>query len=174
MKKILFETHHLYYLPNFLPIINSLKSRGGYKIFMSMPQYMQDRERNLFYNAANDIGLELIKTDLEEDRIDNIKSKNFDVIIVGNVGQLSKIVSESTIAVMVYHGIGLKQSYYNDIDSRIDIRAVESELRYETLTAQGHQNLALTGFTKLDPLFSINEEERIFTKNYKSTSKYIM
>ena len=49
MKKILFETHHLYYLPNFLPIINSLKSRGGYKIFMSMPQYMQDRERNLFY-----------------------------------------------------------------------------------------------------------------------------
>ena len=164
MKKILFETHHLYYLPNFLPIINSLKSRGGYKIFMSMPQYMQDRERNLFYNAANDIGLELIKTDLEEDRIDNIKSKNFDVIIVGNVGQLSKIVSESTIAVMVYHGIGLKQSYYNDIDSRIDIRAVESESRYETLTAQGHQNLALTGYTKLDPLFSMNEEETIVTK----------
>ena len=101
MKKILFETHHLYYLPNFLPIINSLKSRGGYKIFISMPQYMQDRERNLFYNAANDIGLDLIKTDLEEERIDSIKSKNFDVIIVGNVGQLTKIVSESTIAVMV-------------------------------------------------------------------------
>ena len=50
-------------------------------------------------------------------------------MIVGNVGQLTKIVSESTIAVMVYHGIGLKQSYYNDIDSRIDIRAVESESR---------------------------------------------
>ena len=108
MKKILFETHHLYYLPNFLPIIESLKLRGGYEIFVSMPQYMQERERNLFYNAANDIGLELIKTELEEDRIEKIKSKNFDVIIVGNVGQLTKIVSESTIAVMVYHGIGSK------------------------------------------------------------------
>ena len=129
-----------------------------------MPQYMQKRERNLFYNAANDIGLELIKTELEENRIENIKSKNFDVIIVGNVGQLTKIVSESTIAVMVYHGIGLKQSYYNDIDSRIDIRAVESESRYKTLTAQGHQNLALTGYTKLDPLFSVNEQEKLVTK----------
>ena len=83
MKKILFETHHLYYLPNFLPIIDSLRLRGGYEIFVSMPQYMQERERDLFYNAANDIGLELIKTELEEDRIENIKSKNFDVIIVG-------------------------------------------------------------------------------------------
>ena len=164
MKKILFETHHLYYLPNFLPIIESLRLRGDYEIFVSMPQYMQERERNLFYNAANDIGLELIKTESEEDRIDNIKSKNFDVMIVGNVGQLTKIVSESTVAVMVYRGIGLKQSYYNDIDSRIDIRAVESESRYKTLTAQGHQNLALTGYTKLDPLFTVNEQEKLVTK----------
>jgi CDP-glycerol glycerophosphotransferase (TagB/SpsB family) len=80
------------------------------------------------------------------------------------VGQLRKIVSESTIAVMVYHGIGLKQSYYNDIDQRIDIRAVESEDRYNKLKDQGHENLALTGYTKLDPFFSYNDQEKNNTK----------
>ena len=65
---------------------------------------------------------------------------------------------------MVYHGIGLKQSYYNDIDQRINIRAVESEARYNKLKNQGHQNLALTGYTKLDPFFSYNDQEKNNTK----------
>jgi len=53
---------------------------------------------------------------------------------------------------MVYHGIGLKKSYYNDIDSRIDLRSVESKTRMLELKEHGHQNLVLTGFTKCDPL----------------------
>ena len=164
MKKILFETHHLYYLPNFIPIIEALRSRGGYDIYVSMPQYMQERERKLCYGACSSMKIQVINADLEATRIEEIKSTNFDVIVVGNVGQLRKIVSESTIAVMVYHGIGLKQSYYNDIDQRIDIRAVESEDRYNKLKDQGHQNLALTGYTKLDPFFSYNDQEKNNTK----------
>jgi CDP-glycerol glycerophosphotransferase (TagB/SpsB family) len=164
MKKILFETHHLYYLPNFIPIIEALRSKGGYDIYVSIPQYMQERERELCYGACSSMGIQVINADLEATRVEEIKSANFDVIVVGNVGQLRKIVSESTIAVMVYHGIGLKQSYYNDIDQRIDIRAVESEARYNKLKDQGHQNLALTGYTKLDPLFSYNDQEKNNTK----------
>jgi len=164
MKKILFETHHLYYLPNFIPIIEALRSKGGYDIYVSMPKYMQERERELCYGACSSMGIQVINADLEATRVEEIKSANFDVIVVGNVGQLRKIVSESTIAVMVYHGIGLKQSYYNDIDQRIDIRAVESEARYNKLKDQGHQNLALTGYTKLDPFFSYNDQEKNNTK----------
>ena len=160
MRKILFETHHLYYLPNFIPIIKTLTSRGGYDIYISMPQYMQERELGLFYTACSLMPLKIIKADIEDERVEKIKSSKFDVIIVGNVGQLKKIVSDSTIAVMVYHGIGLKQSYYNDIDQRIDIRAVESEARYNRLRDQGHQNLVLTGYTKLDPLFLSNRNEK--------------
>ena len=164
MKKILFETHHLYYLPNFIPIIEALRSKGGYDIYDSIPQYMQERERKLCYDACSSMEIQVINADLEATRIEEINSANFDVIVVGNVGQLRKIVSESTIAVMVYHGIGLKQSYYNDIDQRIDIRAVESEARYNKLKDQGHQNLALTGYTKLDPFFSYNDQEKNITK----------
>ena len=164
MKKILFETHHLYYLPNFIPIIEVLRSRGGYDIYVSMPQYMQERERKLFYDACSSMEIQVIKAALEATRKEKIKSANFDVIVVGNVGQITKIVSEPTIAVMVYHGIGLKQSYYNDIDQRIDIRSVESEARYNKLKDHGHQNLVLTGYTKLDPFFSYNDQEKNNTK----------
>ena len=51
---------------------------------------------------------------------------------------------------MVYHGIGLKNSYYNDIDARIDMRAVESKPRLEELKTQGHKNLILTGLIPED------------------------
>ena len=88
MKKILFETHHLYYLPNFIPIIEALRSKGGYDIYVSMPQYMQERERELCYGACSSMGIQVINADLEATRIEEIKSANFDVIVVGNVGQL--------------------------------------------------------------------------------------
>jgi len=178
MRKILFETHHLYYLPNFIPIIKTLTSRGGYDIYISMPQYMQERELGLFYTACSLMPLKIIKADIEDERVEKIKSSKFDVIIVGNIGQLKKIVSGSTIAVMVYHGIGLKQSYYNDIDQRIDIRSVESESRYNKLIDQGHRNLALTGYTKLDPLIlskkndKNNLKEKLGIKNDLPTVLY--
>ena len=68
------------------------------------------------------------------------------------------------ITVMIYHGIGLKQSYYNDIDPRIDLRSVESESRLEELKSYGHDNLVLTGFTKCDPLINQNHKKE---RNYK-------
>ena len=100
----------------------------NYDIQISMPQYINTRERDLFQSACDNLDLSIINAEDEESRIEKILSIQFDVIIVGNVGQLNKLVSSSTIAVMVYHGIGLKQSYYKDIDERLNIRAVESEL----------------------------------------------
>ena len=160
MRKILFETHHLYYLPNFFPVIDEFRNRGNYDIQISMPQHINKSERSLFKSACNNLDLSIISAEDEESRIKKILSVQFDIIIVGNVGQLNKIVSDSTLTVMVYHGIGLKQSYYKDIDKRINIRAVESESRYHKLTGGSSQRtLALTGFTKLDPLYDLNDND---------------
>ena len=71
---------------------------------------------------------------------------------MGNVGNIEKIATDNTLTVMVYHGIGLKQTYYNDIVERIDIRAVESKERFDILSNQGHTNLVMNGYTKCDPL----------------------
>ena len=156
MIKILFENHHLYYLPNFLPIIDEMNNRGGYDIYASIPALMPIEEKKIFQNSLNNLKINTIIDEDEDKRIELIKYEKFDVVVVGNVGQLNNIVSNETLAVMVYHGIGLKQSYYNDIDARIDLRSVESELRMIELKKHGHQNLVLTGFTKCDPL--INKE----------------
>ena len=166
MLKVLFENHHLYYLPNFIPIIDVMNKRNQYDIYASIPAMMPKDEKNIFTNALKRLNIKIIISENENKRVEIIKDKKFDIIIVGNVGQLNNIVNDDTLAVMVYHGIGLKQSYYNDIDERINIRAVESESRYHKLIDKSDLgNLALTGFTKLDPLNDLNDNDNQILKD---------
>lgn len=159
MKKFLFETHHLYYWPNFRPIIDELKKDSNNLIEVSQPIRNSKEELYALKKNCKNLEIEFIEYQNEDMRTQNLKRRNYDVIIVGNVGQLNALVHKDTIAVMVYHGIGLKQSYYNDIDARIDIRSVESENRFEELKNLGHKNIYLTGFTKLDRLKTITKSE---------------
>ena len=152
MIKVLFENHHLYYLPNFIPIINIMNKRKVFDIYASIPAMMPKSEKNIFTNALKKMNIKMIISEDENERVKIIKNEKFNIIVVGNVGQLNDIVDKDTLAIMVYHGIGLKQSYYNDIDNRIDLRSVESKSRMLELKEHGHQNLVLTGFTKCDPL----------------------
>ena len=154
MDKILFECHHLYYLPNFIPIIKVLQIRGGFDIHISIPQTMSEFEKNGVKEAAGSLGIKYIYDDSEEQRLEKLRKTEYNCIIVGNIGKLHSIAVENTITVMVYHGIGLKQTYYRDISDRIDIRVVESQDRFDILQKKGFQNIHLVGFTKLDPLFN--------------------
>jgi CDP-glycerol glycerophosphotransferase (TagB/SpsB family) len=89
-----------------------------------------------------------------------LRERAFDIIIVGNKGHVTAIAGPHSLVVMVYHGIGLKQSYYRDHSPRIDLRVIESEERFQELQRQGETNLVLCGFTKLDPLFNQPPPER--------------
>ena len=159
MKKVLFETHHLYYWPNFVPIVEELKNRGGYTVHASMPRRSSDVQQTILSQACSELDVVFVAADSEPDRIEKIIREAYDVVMVGNIGQLKQIVLPDALTVMVYHGIGLKQSYYRDIDDRINIRAVESMERLHELKEQGHTNLVLSGFTKLDKLYTISENE---------------
>ena len=147
-----------------MPIVEELKNRGGYTIHASMPRRSSHVQQAVLSQACFDMEIVFVKADSERDRTKKIIREAYDVIIVGNVGQLNQIILPDKLAVMVYHGIGLKQSYYRDIDDRINIRAVESVERLHELKEQGHNNLELTGFTKLDRLFTITEDETKFIK----------
>ena len=147
MKKVLFETHHLYYWPNFRPIIDEMILRKNYDIKVSMPHRGLNIEQTILKNECTKLTIPFITAGTESERINKIRKKVFDIVIVGNVGKLNTIVNDKTLAVMVYHGIGFKQSYYNDSTDRINLRAIESLERFTELKNKGHKNIILTGFT---------------------------
>jgi hypothetical protein len=160
MTSVLFESHHLYYLPHFQPIIKELQKRGDYEITASIPLTVAADERLLFAESVQKLGVEIISAQDEEARISKLRQRGFDIVIVGNVGKLKEIAAENSMVVMVYHGIGLKQSYYTDMSPRVDLRAVESEARFSELEESGETNLVLTGLTKLDALVFDQESSR--------------
>ena len=159
MRKVLFETHHLYYWPNFRPIIDEMIISKDFDIYVSMPQRNLTLQQNILIKECGTLSIQFITANSEIKRVEKIQNEAFDIIVFGNVGKLNKIINDKTIAIMVYHGIGLKQSYYKDTSSRINIRAVESVARFEELKNDGHKNLLLTGYTKLDRLFTIPDKE---------------
>ena len=165
MKTVLFEVHHLYYWPNFQPIIEKMIRRKNYKVAVSMPVRNSSVEKNILRDVVTKFSLPFIVAETERERIEKIIIESFDVFIIGNVGKVNMMVKKNAIVVMVYHGIGLKNSYYTDIDDRVNLRAIESLDRFNELKDQGHKNLILTGFTKLDRLFTIDEKEIAILKN---------
>ena len=85
MIKVLFENHHLYYLPNFIPVIREMRKRKKYEIFASIPYMMNKEEKFTFINACNKLNIDTIVAESEELRISKIKEKSFDIIVVGNI-----------------------------------------------------------------------------------------
>ena len=164
-RTVLFEIHHLYYWPNFQPIIEKMIHRKNYKVAVSMPIRNSTIEKNILGNAVAKLSVPFIIAETENERIEKIIKKSFEIIIIGNVGKINMLVNKNTIVVMVYHGIGLKNSYYNDIDDRINLRAIESLDRFNELENKGHKNLILTGFTKLDRLFTITNRQITLLKD---------
>jgi len=161
MKTVLFEVQHLYYLPQFLPIITELISRTNYKIYVSLSHYSTSKEKTKFLSSFTSPEITIISGNSEPDRIAQCQNLSTDIIFIGNKGNIKKLASNNSLVVMVYHGIGLKQSYYKDIPDRVDIIAVESEERFKQLINKNFDKnkLVLSGFTKLDILFKGNSQQ---------------
>ena len=136
-----------------------MKNRGGYEIYASIPLTMPLEERDIFSDVCKENEISTITAINETTRVKKLKERKFQIIIVGNVGKIEQIADPSTLAIMVYHGIGLKQTYYRDITDRIDIRVVESKERYDILQKQGQKNLVLTGYSKCDPLIEYDNSQ---------------
>ena len=74
-----------------------------------MPVRNSSVEKNILHDAVAKFSLPFIVAETEEERIEKIITKSFDVFIIGNVGKINMMVNKNTIVVMVYHGIGLKK-----------------------------------------------------------------
>ena len=156
--KILFDSFHLYHLPQFDPVIDLLSRDDRFQIFHSTAAVNKKEERELCLNILATKPGTVIYSESEEERAKMIKELDLDFFICGwSRYELDEYISEKTLAGMIYHGIGVKPSYWRDNHPRLNIRFVEGIYRMDQLRSHGvDKELVLTGFTKLDPLFSQN------------------
>ena len=157
--KILFEHQHLYYLPQFEPMIKLLRMRGHDKLYGSICESVSRQEKDAFKENMDRLGVETIQANYEPQRCRIIKNENFELIFIGNRTSLNSIAGNDSFVVMIYHGIGLKNSYYTDLTDRIDLIAVESSLRAEKLGDLGYTTVD-SGFIKLDHFPQLTHDEK--------------
>ena len=153
---ILFDAYHLYHLPQFDPLIDLLEKDNRFRVYYST--YSKNRKEEIDICSPilkKRAGTFVFDVD-EEKRVKKIRDLDLDVFICGwSRYDLDSFVSDKTLVGMIYHGIGIKPSYWRDNHKRLDLRFVEGEYSINQLRENGIKtDLALTGFIKLDPLFN--------------------
>ena len=160
MVKILFHLHHLYYLPQFLPVAQAMERAGNFDVFYSTVIDKSCTDYEWTRKIIGDLGGNFITADGEKERIEKILQQNFDVVVFGKSSHAQRYCNPSALAVLLYHGIGVKSCYYTDYHPRINVRYVESQYRLDELKRRGvTTELVVIGFPKLDPLFDVQSDQ---------------
>ena len=155
---ILFDVYHLYHLAQFDPLIDLLENDNRFKIFFSTSSKNRKEEIEICTSILNKRKGSFIFHENEDIRKTEIKKLNLDVFICGwSRYEIESYVSKTTLVIMIYHGIGVKPSYWRDNNKRLDVRFVEGQYRIDQLRKHGvDTDLVLTGYIKLDSLFNKN------------------
>ena len=153
---ILFDAYHLYHLPQFDPLIDLLEKDNRFRVYYSTYSKNRKEEINICSSILKKRAGTFVFDVDEEKRVKKIRDLDLDVFICGwSRYDLDSFVSDKTLVGMIYHGVGVKPSYWRDNHKRLDLRFVEGEYRINQLRNYGIKtDLALTGFIKLDPLFN--------------------
>lgn len=153
---ILFDVYHLYHLPQFDPVIDLLMDDKRFDVHLSYASDIRPEERLLTSEILSKRDCKVFTADTEEERASIIRELAPDVYICGwSRHEIQDYVPDSTLVGMIYHGIGVKPSYWRDNHPRLDLRFVEGPFRERQLREKGVvTDLAVTGYAKLDPLFN--------------------
>jgi hypothetical protein len=157
--KVLFNLHHLYYLPQFMPVYEVMLKNDRFDIYFSAFMDKERVEYDLITRVLSDPIYKFITGETEKERTENILREKFDITFFGKSAHTEKYCSPDTLAVLLYHGIGVKSCYYTDYNSRMDVRYIEGEYRRKEFERRGiDSELVVTGFPKLDIMTEPNPE----------------
>ena len=156
--RVLFEPYLIYHMPQFQPLADLMLGDERYDVRFSSSGHSEEERRHSL-RCLVDAGCRVIGGATDGERYATIDKFDPDVVIVGwgRRGYMHHVRDPGRpVFVMIYHGIGVKASYYHDAHPRIDFRAVESPYRVAQL--RDHRVPAeplLTGCVKLDPLYGV-------------------
>ncbi len=149
---VVFYVQYPYYYPHFLPIAAALKKEN------LTIHFVLSKEQNtaLIVEIAEKLGLEYTLGD--DECLKNINTKN---IFFANVP--SKNLQTKAKKIFLCHGIGTKQCGFENALERCDVVFVEGSYRdnlYRNKFPQYVDKIQKVGYSKLDPIVNIGEEER--------------
>jgi CDP-glycerol glycerophosphotransferase (TagB/SpsB family) len=153
---VIFVTHHLYYIPQFLPIAKELKRRNRPFLFLLLG--MDSTEQNKIaedFCQQNHFRCHFYKTG---DPIFNCK------FMINGANCFPNIALNYKYSALVVHGIGTKAGYYTEEQNKHDIRFVEGQHRIakiKELFPLNKSKLYNVGFAKLDEAFVITENDKL-------------
>ncbi len=149
---ICFDVQHVYYLPQYLPVIEELSIKGhqcSLVFYKSQDaQFITICKNFVAENALNSMWL-----DNKEQALTFYNSLACDWVVFGNAFLDVEMLNKKSI--LMQHGIGPKSCYYDVSNTTTTVRFVEGEhrlKRLETLYPDG--NFVDTGYAKLDPIIN--------------------
>ncbi len=151
---VFFDVQEMYYLPQYAPILSSLKSEGALvTLVLYRTEGSMESQMALVDEACPGSLIEWVESEAEARELYLEKKPKW--LVIGNsLGYLDDIHSNTNTA-LVSHGIGPKACYYDVSDSATSVRFVEGP--YRTKRLQGmypNQVFVDTGYAKLDPIIN--------------------
>ena len=151
---VTFDTQHLYYLPQYLPVADKLRQQG---VDCGFTVYGDDMQVDITRQAIKDAGFRYQELANKKNALAHYASSQSNWVVFGNVPAFSVKDKEQIDArlVLMQHGIGPKACYYDVSEYPFDVRFVEGQERLKRLEARFPQRQFVdTGYAKLDPVFN--------------------
>ncbi|NOX75889.1 MAG: CDP-glycerol--poly(glycerophosphate) glycerophosphotransferase [Gammaproteobacteria bacterium] len=149
---ILFDVHHLYYLPQFLPVYRVLQARG---IECEFVVYRNTELQPVLDKAVADEELPVHWVDSEENARDYYRQQRAEWLILGNSFKYLDDLPTATRTALINHGAGIKGAGHDASMCRVNVRFAEGPYQLRQLQKHYPQGTYVdVGFSKLDPLFS--------------------
>ena len=151
--RVYFDTQHLYYLPQYLPVAEKLTNAGVECIFVLYPEEGFDELKRSELDKA---GMAYHFLDSPKNAHLFYQQNKADWIFFGNPPQFCKSEKAKIKArlALVLHGIGPKAIYYTASEFPFDVRFVEGQQRLQRLQEKFPESgFVDTGYAKLAPLF---------------------
>jgi hypothetical protein len=154
--KVVFDVQHLYYLPQYLPVIDVLKE------FTQEIKLIGYESDNLLLNKI--VKKSFVDTGLEYEIVEDWKEalSNYLIdkphwIIFGNAVSNLDQLHRASKTVLMQHGVGPKSIYYEVSKNPTSVRFVEGIKRLSKLNKMFPDgNFIDSGFAKLDPAVNKN------------------
>ncbi|MDP2566849.1 CDP-glycerol glycerophosphotransferase family protein [Pseudoalteromonas marina] len=154
---VYFDVQHIYYLPQYIPVIEKLSNRG-HQCALVFYRSQEKQFIDICETFAVEHSIKAIWLEDKSNTLDFYQGVECDWVVFGNAFlDVDKLNNKS---VLMQHGIGPKSCYYDVSNTTTTVRFVEGEHRLKRLkNLYPNGNFVDSGYAKLDPIINNSVEK---------------